>query len=320
MASVRSIKNQYLGINAHLHSLWQATGRWNRFHNVHIAQLMMLLKAQLLPIGYTAEIEESLQIRRLGDEPKRPKAGILIRDLNPYRSSPSPIPVVGAETMVMEELIVEEEGKEHPYSAVAIYERDADEEAGEPIAWVELLSPSNKGLSKDAVLYQTKREALLRGGMVFVELDYLSETSPTFERLPDYTQQHPGATAYRLLVLDPRPELRRGLAYLYFLGVDASVPPVTIPLSAGDKIVFDFGAAYRKTFEEGLYGYDLDYRQLPLNFERYSPADQTRIACRMVAILKAAQAGIDLDANAPLPVEALPLEEALAQIKTLSQP
>lgn len=57
---VYTAKNQYDGINAHLHSFWQGTGKWHRFHNVYIAQLLMALKAQLIPLGYTAETEESL--------------------------------------------------------------------------------------------------------------------------------------------------------------------------------------------------------------------------------------------------------------------
>jgi len=32
MKAVRSIKNQYIGINAHLHSLWQSEGGWDEFH------------------------------------------------------------------------------------------------------------------------------------------------------------------------------------------------------------------------------------------------------------------------------------------------
>jgi hypothetical protein len=63
-----------------------------------------------------------------------------------------------------------------------------------------------------------------------------------------------------------------------------------------------------------VYGLEsVDYRQLPPHFDRYSPADQARIAARMVAVLRAARAGADLEA-APLPVEDIPLEMALAEI------
>lgn len=54
MKPVRSTKNQYIGINAHLHSLWQAEGGWDEFHAAHIIYLANSLKVPLLPRGYTA--------------------------------------------------------------------------------------------------------------------------------------------------------------------------------------------------------------------------------------------------------------------------
>lgn len=80
-----------------------------------------------------------------------------------------------------------------------------------------------------------------------------------------------------------------------------------------------FGAAYRKTYTEMLYGNDVNYGELPLNFDRYSEADQQRILCRMLAVLKAAQAGVDLEKAAPLAVELLPLDEAREQFEAISQ-
>src|SRR5690554_5633368 len=82
MQPVRSIKNQYPGINAHLHSYWQGEGGWNNFHNRHIGDLAGLMRQQLLPMGYTAIMEEALQIRRMGDNPQQRRADILIGDLN----------------------------------------------------------------------------------------------------------------------------------------------------------------------------------------------------------------------------------------------
>ena len=93
--------------------------------------------------------------------------------------------------MALEELIDEEEDKEHPYSAIGIYERPSA--SGEPVAWIDLLSPSNKGGSLDARTYRDKRRPLLLNGVVLVELDYLHETPPTFWRLADYTQNEPNA-------------------------------------------------------------------------------------------------------------------------------
>jgi hypothetical protein len=312
---VRSVKNQYLGINAHLHSFWQGEGKWNRFHNYHIGQTIGPLRVQLIPMGYTAQIEESLQIRRVGDSPGRPHADILISDLDSKRAFQSPVVTsADTQTLALEELIEEEEDKEHPYSAIGIYERPS--ESGEPVAWIELLSPSNKGGSLDARTYREKRRQLLLNGVVFVELDYLHETPPTFWRLADYTQNEPNAHAYRIVVLDPRPNFTAGRAHLREFDVDAPIPAMIIPLNSGDKVEFDFGRVYQKSYEEILYGYDMDYAELPMNFDRYGSADQTRIARRMVAVLQAVHNGVDLETG-PFPVKDMELEAALAQLETL---
>ena len=65
MNPINPIKNQYRGINAHLHSFWQSEGGWDSFHTNHIADLMRLINTAL-PTGYVANIEQSLQIRRFG--------------------------------------------------------------------------------------------------------------------------------------------------------------------------------------------------------------------------------------------------------------
>jgi len=60
---------------------------------------------------------------------------------------------------------------------------------------------------------------------------------------------------------------------------------------------------------------DVDYSQLPLHFQRYRKDDQERIGARLVALLNAARAGVDLETG-PFSVKAMPLDEALAEIAT----
>ena len=91
-------------------------------------------------------------------------------------------------------------------------------------------------------------------------------------------------------------------------------PPVSIPLNAGYVFRFDFGAPYNKTFEEMLYGDEVDYSQLPANFNLYSQDDQARIAAGMLSVLEAGQRGQNLDENVPLPVMPLPLKDSLARL------
>jgi hypothetical protein len=93
---------------------------------------------------------------------------------------------------------------------------------------------------------------------------------------------------------------------------------VSIPLNRDDVLEFDFGAPYRKTFEETLYGLErVDYAQLPLNLDRYLPDDQARIARRMLATCAAASRGDDLEAGPFAVDETITLEDALSQIENI---
>jgi hypothetical protein len=206
-------------------------------------------------------------------------------------------------------------GELSPYRAVIIYEQSG--KSGVANRWHGWnCSPSNKPGGQDAAYYQDKRHKLLQSGLVFVELDYLHESPPTFDRIPRYGGRdrtyppEPGSNPYRIVVLDPRPGLIEGQAYPGQFGVDEPMPTMKVPLNADDVLTFDFDAPYQRTYEELLYGLELvDYSQLPLNFDRYSPEDRARIAARMLAVVRAARAGISLENSAPLPVEPSAVEK-----------
>lgn len=134
-------------------------------------------------------------------------------------------------------------------------------------------------------------------GLVFVEIDYLHETPPTFPRLANYARKQPGSLPYRIAVLDLHPDFKTGPADIHEFDVDAPIPAVPIPLNAGDVLQFDFGMPYQKVFEESFYGDDVDYAELPLNFDRYSDSDKLRILNRMLTVIEVA----DLE-KAPLPL------------------
>jgi hypothetical protein len=319
MQAVRALKNHYRGINAHLHSRWSAEGGWNEFHTNHIADLTRLMRAVLYPLGYTAHMEQSLQIRR-GDGPAQtPRADVLIAQERPSGAAARRSTYV-ADTLelvapIPEALGVSNEPDDY-YKAVTIYPLSGAAK-GEPVAWVELLSPSNKPGGQGWRDYRSKRESLLQAGIIFVELDYLHEQSPTLDIVADYHTRgpkqppEPGAHPYRIAVIDPRPAFINGKAHVRQFDVDEPLPTLTIPLLVEDAFAFDFGVAYSKTFLEMLYGNEVDYRQLPLHFDAYSPDDQARIAARMVAVVQAAEAGVELDTAAPLPAQSIPLADAL---------
>jgi Protein of unknown function (DUF4058) len=329
MQPLRSIKNQYLGINAHLHSLWQSEGGWDEFHAGHIIYLANALKIPLLPLGYMAGVQQSLQIRRANTPDGRPEADVLIYDTNRQRSyQPFPSSQSGHGLLILpvpELLEVKEQGVEE-YHAIGIYQFALGKRSrGEPVVWIELLSPSNKPGGQDADYYREKVLKLLRSGVVVIEIDYLHESSPTFPGIPNYrTDEYRtdenghrlprDAHPYRIIVVDPRPSLMKGIARLYQFDVDETLPVVDIPLQGGDVLAFDFGEPYTRTLEESMFGLDVDYSHLPLNFQRYRQEDQRRIAERMVALLQAARAGVDLETG-PFPIKTLTLDAALTEIE-----
>jgi hypothetical protein len=313
MNPLHTRKNQYRGINAHLHSLYQAEEGWSSFHAQHIVHLANLMTQQLAGTGYSADVEESLQIRRMGETDYQPRADLMIRDRERRSFKAAPL----ENSIALADLFAEDEIDDHPYFAVVI--RPQGKMKADPVAWVELLSPTNKKNRADIRQYADKRRQLLESGLVFVELDYLHETPSTFGTLSYYATSE-DFPAYHIVVLDPRPSFDEGQAWHIPIYVDEHFAPVTIPLNAGDQFVFDFESAYQFTFEMRTSGDDVDYVELPLHFGRYSHADQRRILLRMIAVLEAAASGRDLDA-VPLPLEHgdWTLDAAMAHFRALTQ-
>ncbi|PJF29192.1 MAG: hypothetical protein CUN52_09615 [Phototrophicales bacterium] len=71
-----------------------------------------------------------------------------------------------------------------------------------------------------------------------------------------------------------------GRAYVF--GVDEPIPQqVVIPLADDDNLVFDFDAVYQYMFRMGNWSKHVEYHDLPLPFDTYSPRDQERIKAVM---------------------------------------
>lgn len=327
MKPVKALKNQYVGINAHLHSYWQGDGDWSEFHTSYIVQLSRTLKTHLLPIGYTAGIEQSLQIRRNDRQVRRPTSDVTIYAQHPPVLREVAVTYMGRTeqlTLTLSDVLhAEDDISEKPYRALGLYESIEKRQRGQPIAWIEVLSPSNKPGGRDAETYRNKRRTLLERGLVLIEIDYLHESSPTFQGIPDYRTRarrqkaEPSAHAYRIVVVDPRPQLEQGKVQVYQFDVDTPLPTATIPLQGVDSIEFDFGIPYHEAVQMELFTVEfVDYSEFPQHFDRYSQADQQRIANRMIAVLEAVQQGIDLESG-PFPTTPLALEAARARIDAL---
>ncbi|MFN8376181.1 MAG: DUF4058 family protein [Anaerolineae bacterium] len=304
--AVRSRKNQYVGVNAHLHSrLQNIPAGWEIFHGNHVTHLGEAIY-KLLPPGYVVDTERSMQIREyhpatgepiVVKKPRRPQPDIVIASSTASVAGTKSSSLLSASTPTLLLPAIETIGvdEEIYLTAIVIRETGNGDEIGEPVAWIELLSPTNK-LGSGAFQYIEKRFTALRSGIVMVELDYLHQTPSPFEILPSYPDREKGAYPYSAIVTDPRPTLQDGETKVYGFEVEQKMPIIVIPLSGEDKIVLDLGTAYNYTYEStNSYSARVDYEQEPEHFDSYSPADQERIRRRMRSVQQYQQWGMDLE-------------------------
>jgi hypothetical protein len=326
---ITSRVNQYLGVNAHFQSLALSAGNhglWREFHRSHITDLTRALNDQLEPKGYIAHQEDSLQIGFF-DRERNPESDILIRDVSSHRDN-AEASVVATPVLAIpaEKLIDSDESRIKDPSAVKIY-RLEDDEAGLPITWIELLSPSNKtGQGYDT--YKAKRDTMLQLGIVFVELDYLHGVSTSLETILDYrppgrkSQPSPDAHPYHIWMINPRlPRDDEQSAALASFTIDDPLPHFHIPLRGQDILVFNFNTVYHETFRlQPGFGRRIDYTRPPVNArDDYNARDLRAIAARMLTVQALAARGVDL-AEGPFPLDAevvTRLEADPAQVSAL---
>ncbi|MCS6870082.1 MAG: DUF4058 family protein [Anaerolineae bacterium] len=287
--SIRTRRNPYTGVNAHLNSLLRSVPcEWESFHAAHIVDLTRALNARL-PSGYEARTERSLQIREVAlsedaaearrQRPQPDGTGFEVEK----RSAHSPISGTPPAALVLSVLETTDVDPEAFLSAVVIYQIQEDNLFGTPITRVELLSPANKPHGASYAQYREKRNAAQRSRMPLVEIDYLHQSPPVIKSLPSYSDRQPNAYPYTVIVSDPRPTLSEGVARLYLFGANALVPLIDIPLVGDDVFtVFDLGAVYNTTYPQTLTCVRVaDYSALPLNFERYAPEAQALLRASM---------------------------------------
>jgi hypothetical protein len=264
-------KNPYIGINAHHNSWLQATNNWKGFHSQYLSRLYDEFKSQLLDLGYIVSMEESVQVRRSSDD-----FTTYFPDLAVFNTQivnrPKSATIAPNIEVALADLIEEEVNQEAKYLALVIKKRANSE----LVAWVELLSPANKPPSSDFRDYEKKRHEVFEMGITFVEIDFLHQQPTTWRKLPTYGKAE-SAMPYRIVVVNPRPNLAQGKAQLAEFGIAEVIPAVIIPLSGDDQVKIDFNAPYQRLFVESLYGADVDYAQPPLNFESYTAVDREAI-------------------------------------------
>lgn len=290
--TLRSMKNLYRGMNAHLHSLAQnpygSPTIWTSFHASHIGHINDALN-QRLPPNYIARPEQSLQIWTEDEDgaerrqQPRPDSAIFRTGQGNGGGAASETGKNQSSTRVISirEWLSDEE---ITIPSVVIYKPASHEVMGEPVTRIELLSESNKRGGSGYHGYLQNRRHALYSGTSLIELDYLHQSASPLPGVPVYPYE-PDSHAYLLAVTDRRPGFNAVDEMLvYVIDVDQPLPTqVLIPLSGSDALVFDFDAVYQHTFEIGRWGAHIDYRDQPRRFESYSEPDREAIRQVMTA-------------------------------------
>jgi hypothetical protein len=287
---IRARENLYNGINAHLHSLLQArSGEWETFHAQHILHLAEAITDRLPP-GYRVAPERSLQIRAFHPETGEPIVPTRRQrkqpDVTLFAVQPSP---ASGEAYSMPTLTLPTretlEVDAAAYLTAFSIREVVTGEIGQPVTWLELLSPTNKPYGTGYVQYREKRHLTLHSGIALVEMDYLHESPPILTQLPSYPDHEPDAHPYLILVTNPRPSLASAQTQIYGIGVDAPLPTIPLPLAGEDYVSLSLQPIYNHSYSRlGYFGELVDYAQLPLNVERYHDTDQAKIRVRLAQI------------------------------------
>ncbi len=287
--AIQSERNLYPGINPHLNSSLQNEPRgWQSFHSIHVTHLFEAIDAAL-PAGYFARSEKTMQINEIIPPLGLHSPGRTVPDVTVFRmgniASSSSGATLIATPPSRSTLIVEQLSTEDYLSGIVIYQAGEGDLLGKPVTRIELLSPANKPGGAHHSHYLAKRTETFQSELRLVEIDYLHETPPVLESMPNYSLHEEGSFPYWVLVSDPRPTLSKGLTHFYEIGVDIPLPIITIPLLGADTMTLDLGAVYNHTFASSrFFQMVVDYAQEPIHFERYKPADQILIQARMTAI------------------------------------
>jgi hypothetical protein len=274
--------NLYPGVNAHLNSLLITMSGWRSFHAGHVEHIREDID-RLLPAGYFAESEESLQIgilEPLQQETRRiqPDVTLFRKRSNPGAQAAFPQTVSSTKPDVIQLLSEVMPDVEDTPNSVVIYHARG-EHAPKPITRIEVISPGNKRPDPYAEQYARQRSQTLRGGMALVEIDYIYTRRPLLDTVADYHLHEDGAYPYMVLMSNPREPEYDGTFAFYGIGVVSPLPTIVVPLLGGDFVTLDLAQTYNRTFLSRIrrYSDEIDYATDPVALDRYHPDDQAKL-------------------------------------------
>lgn len=278
-------RNLFPGVNPILNShLQQPDGGWDAFHARLIGELAGAVD-RAVPSGFYAIEEKSLQIHTIpqtAGRRTRPDVAIY-QTTKPDMPNPAPQPETATPTLVLP--VTEAFTDEDEMPSVVIYKARSGQVPGTPVTRIEVLSPGNKPGGAYHPTYMQKRRETLLTGINLVEIDLLHEAHPILNAIPSYKAQETDAYPYWIMVSDPSPTPAEGRSRIYGTDILEKLPTLALPLVDMAVVIITFQSVYDATFESRqLFPMLSDYDQIPVNFERYTPTDQTAMRDQLTQI------------------------------------
>ncbi len=238
---------------------------WGDVHHTLISTLRQQIFKQL-PSGLYAAIEENVYVVDVAAERQLYRPDVAVFDSNDQvrigRFTPHDSPVAIAEPVrltFMSEPTVE--------GHIEIREL----RAGNPLVTVvEVLSPTNKANPRGRAMYVSKRDAYVRANVNILEIDLL-RTGEHLISVPAEYLDDPASAPYKCAIR--RADVANHARVDYFpITIRRPLPRIRLPLRSTDsEIVLDLQQPIVTAYEEGGFGFRIDYTRLPE--PPLSPAD-----------------------------------------------
>lgn len=225
---------------------------WGDVHHALCTYARDLMRRSL-PAGLIARMDERTIIEMDSERSRR----TVIPGVRIVERGVRGIAVMEAPVAVSEPLVFRMANDEVTEGFVEIIDTHS---GGKVVTVLEFASPANKTSKHGREMYLAKQDDLLAGGVSLVEID-LIRSGPWIVRLPDALIPADQRGLYTVCVSRGWKKFQ---CEVYPIRLGDSLPAIRVPLRETDPdAVLDLQALFDQVYENGSYGYDVDYSKPP---------------------------------------------------------
>jgi hypothetical protein len=224
---------------------------WGDVHHALCTYSRDLLRRGLPP-GLIARIDERTIIETDAGENRT-----IIPDVRVVERGLAGVAVMASAAAVVEPLVIEGESEPVTEGFVQIIDTH---NGGRVVTVIEFTSPTHKTGNVGRQMYRQKQKELMAGGVNLVEVD-LIRSGPWIVRVPEGLIPYDRRGVYQVCVSRGwRPTKYE----VYPIRLQERLPAIRVPLRRTDPdAVLDLQALIDQVYENGSYGYDVDYTRPP---------------------------------------------------------